>query len=131
MPGKGYKKPSHLSGADWLNPLKVKKSLAVDNQANPIQAYRDAGKRGGNQIDALFDPSGKFLKQPTKTAKEYAKEKEERRKAGQKMMSSIYGMKSGGQAKMACGGKAKKMAKGGQCRGMGAASRGGKFSKSG
>jgi len=32
---------------------------------------------------------------------------------------------------MGCGGKVKRMAKGGQCRGMGAATRGGKFSKNG
>jgi hypothetical protein len=39
-------------------------------------------------------------------------------------------MKSGGKVKkMACGGNAKKMAGGGTCRGMGAASKGGKYSR--
>jgi len=48
-----------------------------------------------------------------------------------KMMGGGYmkpmGMKKGGSTKMAYGGKVKKMAMGGSCRGMGAAKRGGNF----
>ncbi len=89
--------------------------------AHPVHAAIKAHKKDGNVLNAIVDPSGRIYKQPMTEkqgekwiAKERAKKKKER--LGMKAGGKVKGYKHGGQT---C------------CRGMGAATRGGNYSKNG
>ena len=117
-----------------LNPLHDKGMLdPVGPKSNPFTAAYDAKKNDGNVMNAIFDPSGKMLKQPA-TPRQIAAEKKKKRdemyaRAGKKPPT---GMKKGGKVKAyKKGGKVKPHTPGDCCRGMGAATRGGKFRKDG
>ena len=103
---------------------------------DPIHAVKDGAetyKETGNIGSALLDPSNDLAKTPLN--KKYAAIKSDKDK--KKQRDSIYanarsfgykgpgGMKKGGKVKI------KKHTKGDNCRGMGAATRGGRYGKDG
>lgn len=87
--------------------------------AHPVHAARKAHKKDGNVMNAIFDPSGKIIKQPMteKEGEEWlAKQRKKKTiKAYESIGRTPPGMKKGGKVKN-------------RCRGMGKATKGGYFS---
>jgi hypothetical protein len=97
---------------------------------NPISAYKDASDHGGDPLKAVLDPQGIILDSGPRNTKEaraaqdkYTAKKKKKRLAKSRAAGANYA--KGGRTKM------KHSKNHTNCRGMGCATRGGKFRKDG
>ena len=101
-------------------------------------AIRDTFKNDNatkaDKVNILLDPHSRLAPEPPKSSKELgisAKKKEKKRKEGVYANAFKHGYKGKKPTGMKKGGKVKTHTPGDCCRGMGAATRGGKFRKDG
>lgn len=115
------------------------KKLLDPRGHTPLKAYKDAKDHGGDPMKAVLDPNQHFLDSGPRTAGEarkadvqnkakFERKRKKDRRARTEKAYAAAGRKAPGYKK---GGQVKKKHSGNCCRGMGCATRGGRYNKDG